>query len=58
MSTAHSISITGARPVFVDCNSYNGTIDINKINDKNNKKNKSNIYSSPFGKSSRCTMCS
>ena len=58
VSTAHSISITGARPVFVDCNSYNGTIDINKIKRKNNKKNKSNIYSSPFGKSSRCTKCS
>ncbi len=40
VSTAHSISITGARPVFVDCNSYNGTIDINKIKEKITKKTK------------------
>ena len=37
ISTAHSISLTGAKPIFVDCNSLNGTID-DKI-EKNHKKN-------------------
>ena len=41
ISTAHSISLTGAKPIFVDCNSLNGTIDADKI--ENHKKNQSNI---------------
>ncbi len=40
VSTAHSISITGAKPVFVDCNSYNGTIDVKKIQGNITKKTK------------------
>tara|TARA_B100000900_G_scaffold416019_1_gene448520 strand:- start:3332 stop:4462 length:1131 start_codon:yes stop_codon:yes gene_type:complete len=40
ISTAHSISLTGAKPVFVDCNSTNGTIDITKIENKITKRTK------------------
>ena len=40
ISTAHSISLTGATPVFVDCNSSNGTIDVDKIKKKITKKTK------------------
>lgn len=40
ISTAHSISLTGAKPIFIDCNSYNGTIDINKIEKEITKKTK------------------
>lgn len=40
ISTAHSISLTGAKPIFVDCNSYNGTIDTSKIEKKINKRTK------------------
>ena len=40
ISTAHSISLTGAKPVFIDCNSYNGTIDTSKIEQKITKKTK------------------
>ena len=40
ISTAHSISLTGARPIFIDCNSTNGTIDISKIQKKITKRTK------------------
>lgn len=40
ISTAHSISLTGAKPIFVDCNSFNGNIDTNKIKNKITKKTK------------------
>jgi perosamine synthetase len=40
ISTAHSISLTGAKPIFIDCNSYNGTIDVTKIERKITKKTK------------------
>ncbi len=40
ISTAHSISLTGATPIFVDCNSSNGTIDVDKIEKKITKKTK------------------
>ena len=38
VSTGHAISLTGAKPIFIDCNSYNGTIDVNKIQKKSPKK--------------------
>ncbi len=38
ISTAHAISLTGARPIFVDCNSSNGTIDSTKIEERITKK--------------------
>ena len=40
ISTAHSISLTGAKPVFVDCNPFNGNIEISKIEKKITKKTK------------------
>ncbi len=40
ISTAHAISLTGARPIFVDCNSFNGTIDVSKINKKISRRTK------------------
>ena len=40
ISTAHSISLTGAKPIFVDCNSLNGTIDADKIEKKSQKRTK------------------
>ncbi len=40
VSTAHAISLTGAKPIFVDCNEFNGTIDINEIKKKISKKTK------------------
>tara|TARA_B100000787_G_scaffold35724_1_gene24937 strand:+ start:1661 stop:2791 length:1131 start_codon:yes stop_codon:yes gene_type:complete len=40
ISTAHSISLTGAKPIFIDCNSYNGTIDTSKIVKKITKRTK------------------
>ena len=40
ISTAHAISLTGAKPIFIDCNSLNGTIDISKIEKKITKKTK------------------
>ncbi len=40
ISTAHSISLTGAKPIFIDCNSINGTIDVGKIEEKITKKTK------------------
>ncbi len=40
VSTAHAISLTGAKPIFIDCNSYNGTIDASKIEKKITKKTK------------------
>jgi len=40
ISTAHSISLTGAKPIFVDCNSFNGNIDTSKIEKKITKKTK------------------
>jgi perosamine synthetase len=40
VSTAHAISLTGAKAVFVDCNSKNGTIDVNLIERKISKKTK------------------
>ena len=40
ISTAHSISLTGAKPIFIDCNSTNGTIDAGKIEEKITKKTK------------------
>jgi len=40
ISTAHSISLTGAKPIFIDCNSLNGTIDTNQIEKKISKKTK------------------
>ncbi|MDA7604051.1 DegT/DnrJ/EryC1/StrS aminotransferase family protein [Candidatus Pelagibacter sp.] len=40
ISTAHSISLTGAKPVFIDCNSLNGTIDTKLIEKKITKKTK------------------
>ena len=40
VSTGHAISLSGAKPIFIDCNSYNGTIDVNKIRKKITKKTK------------------
>ncbi len=40
ISTAHAVELTGARPVFVDCISETGNIDISKIEKKINKKTK------------------
>ena len=40
ISTAHSISLTGAKPVFIDCNPFNGNIEISKIEKKITKKTK------------------
>jgi len=40
ISTAHSISLTGAKPIFVDCNPFNGNIEISKIEKKITKKTK------------------
>ncbi len=40
ISTAHAISLTGAKPIFVDCNSINGTINVEKIENKITKKTK------------------
>ena len=40
VSTAHAISLTGAKPIFVDCNEFNGTININEIERKISRKTK------------------
>ena len=40
VSTAHAISLTGAKPIFIDCNSKNGTIDVDLIERKISKKTK------------------
>lgn len=40
ISTAHAVELTGAKPVFVDCISETGNIDISKIEKKINKKTK------------------
>ncbi len=40
ISTAHAISLTGAKPIFIDCNSFNGTIEVSKIEKKITKKTK------------------
>ena len=45
ISTAHSISLTGAKPIFIDCNSYNGTTHYKRYRKKNYKKNKSYFIS-------------
>ena len=39
-ATAHAVELTGAKPIFVDCESKTGNIDIKKINKKINKKTK------------------
>ena len=38
VATAHAVELVGAKPIFVDCDTTTGNIDINKI-EKNNKKN-------------------
>lgn len=38
VSTAHTISLTGAKAIFVDSNSSNGTIDVSQIKKKISKK--------------------
>ena len=40
ISTAHAVELTGAKPVFVDCLTSTGNIDISKIEKKINKKTK------------------
>ena len=39
-ATAHAVELTGAKPVFIDCNLEDGNIDIRKIEKKINKKTK------------------
>ncbi len=40
ISTAHAVELTGAKPIFIDCTTNNGNIDISKIEKKINKKTK------------------
>ena len=39
-ATAHAVELTGARPIFVDCDPKTGNIDLNKIENKITKKTK------------------
>ena len=39
-ATAHAVELTGAKPVFIDCDRNSGNIDIKKIVKKINKKTK------------------
>ena len=39
-ATAHAVELTGAKPIFVDCDPKTGNIDINKIQQKITKKTK------------------
>ena len=38
VATAHTIEFVGAKPIFVDCETQTGNIDINLIGEKNLKK--------------------
>ena len=40
ISTAHSVELTGAKPIFIDCIEKTGNIDISKIKKKINNKTK------------------
>lgn len=49
VATAHAVEHTGAKPIFIDCDPATGNIDPNKIEKKNNKKNKSDSCGPFFG---------
>jgi len=40
VATAHAVELTGAKPIFIDCNLDDGNIDLDKIENKINKKTK------------------
>ena len=40
VATAHAVELSGAKPVFIDCELDTGNIDINKIEKKINKRTK------------------